>query len=414
MEAQKQNFDWRTILLLIYSICGILFMLIGVISIQVVRVHFDPHAAIETSPLVKVLETSLMFIIAVLLVPAGWFSLQRLRNKEIPSFQFPKLHSWMWMLLVSIWLISLVLATLLYNFPGAGWFVPVFHFLSIAIPIYVYVYLLSRGITLGSKQRVWGVFGSGLLIGPAFSIVTEVALVLFSFAIVGIFLGFYPGNLESLQRTVERIQDTTDLDSLMFVIQPVARNPLTLLIGLVLFSGFVPLLEETFKSISVWLVIDKLDTPALGFALGAVSGAAFALLESLGASISPDPAWGTTLFMRAVSSMMHILAAGVVGWGIAKARVEKKYIVMIGAYLLGISIHSIWNAGVVFSLIGGMRLDMSSGNVDFFGALISVAGIGILFFMMTAMLGTLIFLSRKQAKAAWPFARIVKSEQGVK
>jgi len=394
MEAQKRSLDWRTILLLTISISGIFFMVFGAVAIQVVRVFSDPHKSIGTSTVVQPLAASIMIITALLLLPAAWFSLQRLRNKKIPSFQFPKLRPWMWVLLISIWLLALVLATLLYDAPYAGWYLPLFHFLSISIPIYTYVYILVAGISFGSKQRVWGVFGSGLLIGPALSIVTEVALVMFCLVMVGVYLGLNSGNLESLQRVLERIQDAPDLDSLMFVIQPVARNPLTLVIGLVLLSGFVPFLEETFKSISVWLFVDKLDTAVQGFALGAVSGSAFALLESLGASINPDPAWGTTLFMRAVSSMMHILATGIVGWGIAKARIEKKYLVMIGAYLLAMTIHGVWNAGAVFSLIGGMQLSMSPGNVDFFGSMVSVVGMGILVFMLVVMLGMLIFLSR--------------------
>jgi len=393
-----------------FSICGILFMVIGAVAIQVVRVFSDPHKSIGTSPVVQALAASIMIITALLLLPAAWFSLQRLRNKEIPSFQFPKLLPWMWVLLISIWLLTLVLATLLYDAPYAGWYLPLFHFLSIAIPIYTYVYFLVAGISFGSKQRVWGVFGSGLLIGPALSIVTEIAIVLFSLVIVGIYLGLNSGNLESFQRVLERIQDAPDLDSLMFVIQPAARNPLTLVIGLVLLSGFVPFLEETFKSISVWLFVDKLDTSVQGFALGAVSGSAFALLESLGASINPDPAWGTTLFMRAVSSMMHILATGIVGWGIAKARIEKKYLFMIGAYLLAMSIHGVWNAGAVFSLIGGMQLSMSPGNVDFFGSMVSVVGMGILVFMLVAMLGMLIFLSRNLKKTDLPSSSYGKQE----
>ena len=286
MQPPKQSSDWRTILLLIFSIGGILVMLMGAITTQVMGFFPDPESSVETSPLVRALVTSLMVTTALMLLPAGWLSLQRLRHQEIRPFQFPKFRPWMWVLYVLIWLLSLVLATLLFDAPSAGWYVPLFHFLSIALPVFAYVYILTGRISIGSNQRVWGVFSAGLLISPALSIVAEVALVLFSLVIVGIIIGFNPENLGTFQRTIERIQAATDLDSLMFVIQPVARNPLTLVVGLVLLSGFVPFIEETFKSVGVWLVFDKLETSAQGFALGAVSGAAFAFLESLGASSS--------------------------------------------------------------------------------------------------------------------------------
>ena len=411
MQPPKQSSDWRTILLLIFSIGGILVMLMGAITTQVMGFFPDPESSVETSPLVRALVTSLMVTTALMLLPAGWLSLQRLRHQEIRPFQFPKFRPWMWVLYVLIWLLSLVLATLLFDAPSAGWYVPLFHFLSIALPVFAYVYILTGRISIGSNQRVWGVFSAGLLISPALSIVAEVALVLFSLVIVGIIIGFNPENLGTFQRTIERIQAATDLDSLMFVIQPVARNPLTLVVGLVLLSGFVPFIEETFKSVGVWLVFDKLETSAQGFALGAVSGAAFAFLESLGASISPDPAWGATLFMRAVSSMMHILATGFVGWGIARARIEKKYLGMIGFYLLAMTIHSLWNAGAVLSVIGGMRLAISFENIDIFGGMIMVAGVGILLFMMAAMPGAMIFLNRKLGMASGRSEPVVDQEQ---
>ena len=411
MQPPKQSSDWRTILLLIFSIGGILVMLMGAITTQVMGFFPDPQSSVETSPLVRALVTSLMVTTALMLLPAGWLSLQRLRHQEIRPFQFPKFRPWMWVLYVLIWLLSLVLATLLFDAPSAGWYVPLFHFLSIALPVFAYVYILTGRISIGSNQRVWGVFSAGLLISPALSIVAEVALVLFSLVIVGIIIGFNPENLGTFQRTIERIQAATDLDSLMFVIQPVARNPLTLVVGLVLLSGFVPFIEETFKSVGVWLVFDKLETSAQGFALGAVSGAAFAFLESLGASISPDPAWGATLFMRAVSSMMHILATGFVGWGIARARIEKKYLGMIGFYLLAMTIHSLWNAGAVLSVIGGMRLAISFENIDIFGGMIMVAGVGTLLFMMAAMPGAMIFLNRKLGMASGRSEPVVDQEQ---
>jgi hypothetical protein len=318
----------------------------------------------------------------------------------------------MWVLYVFIWLLSLILATLFYDAPSAVWYVPIFHLLSIALPVYALVYILVGHISFGSKKRVWGVFSAGLMIGPALSIVAELVLVLFIVVIIGIFLGINPENLESFQRLLEQIQDAPDLDGLMFLIQPVARNPWTLVIGLVVLSVFVPFLEETFKSIGVWLVFDKLETSVQGFALGAVSGAAFALLESLGASITPDPTWWVGLSMRAVSGMMHILAAGVVGWGIAKARIEKRFLGMIGFYLLGMSIHSLWNTGAVLSIIGGLRLTISFENIDVFGAMIMIVGVCILFFMLVAMLGTMIFLNRKLARSAVLSASILDQEQG--
>jgi RsiW-degrading membrane proteinase PrsW (M82 family) len=60
---------------------------------------------------------------------------------------------------------------------------------------------------------------------------------------------------------------------------------------------FVPAIEELFKPLGVWLLGNKLDSPALGFALGALSGASYALIETIGVS-GQGGEWASLLFTR--------------------------------------------------------------------------------------------------------------------
>jgi RsiW-degrading membrane proteinase PrsW (M82 family) len=142
-------------------------------------------------------------------------------------------------------------------------------------------------------------------------------------------------------------------------------------------------------------VANRIQTPAQGFALGALSGAGFALAESLSASLTADDTWAVTLSVRAISGSMHMLASGLVGWGIAWASLEKRYFRFIGMLLLAILLHSVWNAGAVFSVWGGLRVMLAMPGVDVLGTILAAGGMGLLFFLMTGMFVAIFILNRR-------------------
>ena len=153
----------------------------------------------------------------------------------------------------------------------------------------------------------------------------------------------------------KQIEQAPDIDRMIYLVGPYLKSPLTLLAALTFLSFLVPIIEESAKTLGVWLVFSRIATPAQGFAIGVLSGAGFALAESLSASLTADGSWAVTLGVRAISGSMHMLASGLAGWGIAYARLEKRYVRMVGMLLLAMFLHSAWNAGAVFSVWGGAR-----------------------------------------------------------
>jgi PrsW family intramembrane metalloprotease len=90
---------------------------------------------------------------------------------------------------------------------------------------------------------------------------------------------------------------------------------------------------------------------------------------------------------------MHMLATGLLGWGIAYARLEKRYLRLIGMMLLAMSLHAAWNAGAVLSVWGGARVMLAMPGIDFLGTVSAVTGAGLLFFMMAGMFVTFFILN---------------------
>jgi RsiW-degrading membrane proteinase PrsW (M82 family) len=197
-----------------------------------------------------------------------------------------------------------------------------------------------------------------------------VALILL--IIIGVFMGLDPGRLAAIQSLAGQLQNITSQEQAITLLAPIFSNPLTLVVGLFFLSLVTPLAEEIAKSLPVWLGWRQLTSPAQGFALGALSGAGFGLMEGLFVSITPGETWGATLAVRAASSSMHIITAGLVGWGIGKAAQQKRVLPALGGYALGITIHGIWNACVVVMVYASGRTVLSGASPDMVTVLFAV------------------------------------------
>jgi len=125
---------------------------------------------------------------------------------------------------------------------------------------------------------------------------------------------------------------------------PYLSNPWLIGIGIGYIAIIVPLIEELFKPLAVWLFGRKLTSPVQGFVLGMLSGAAFSIFESLNASADGSAAWAVIASARAGTGILHIVTSGLMGWGIASAFSEKRYGRLAACYGTAVLLHGVWNA----------------------------------------------------------------------
>ena len=104
----------------------------------------------------------------------------------------------------------------------------------------------------------------------------------------------------------------------------------------------VPLIEEAIKPVGVWLLAGRQLEPAAGFAAGLLSGAGYAVIESLLLTTSGQE-WAYLVFARIGTGAVHILTGGLVGWALVQAWNEGSYIRLGAIYLLAVLIHGTWN-----------------------------------------------------------------------
>jgi len=182
------------------------------------------------------------------------------------------------------------------------------------------------------------------------------------------------------------------------LLTPYFSKPGLILLILSYFSLFVPMIEEMVKPLGVWLFGARIDSIAQGFALGALSGAGYALVETFGVS-GQVTEWATLLTTRIGTGMLHITTSALMGGGIVAMRQHRRYLYAIAIYLLAILLHGLWNmAAVIYSLSSSGILPSQSINLYPIetGAL---AGMQIL---TAIFLGILFFNNRKHRNTNLP------------
>jgi hypothetical protein len=280
----------------------------------------------------------------VLLIPSLGFALLRLLNKPIP-FNLPlRFPLWIILLLPPIlllghWAVGIEVASIL--------ILPFLHVLAAGVSVAWLLSIGLRGLSVGSSQRAWGIFNLGLVGAPLLSLIAEFV------ALIGFGMLYLLLNPELLDVILELspTMSTQAPEQFLEQIESYLLQPSTLYLALLFGALVVPLLEELFKPIGVWLLVGRKPTPAQGFAAGLLSGAGFALFEnfSLGASAGDD--WAMIVVARIGTSLIHIVTTGLIGWALSLAWTQKRYLKLALSYFVAVALHALWNGTVILTAI---------------------------------------------------------------
>jgi RsiW-degrading membrane proteinase PrsW (M82 family) len=382
----KAGRDWRSILLAIASTGGAIMAVALAVIVVVIQAAMTLRGDRQSPPLIEgVLLASAILFVGALLIPAAYFSIQRLIGEEVTVNATKPMNVAVGLLLAFAWLGISVLTQIFYGNTFLRWITPPLYILSIGLPVYFFARLAIGGLNAGSKQRTWGALGTGMILGPSLASFIELMLVVLLLFGVAAYLAFHPELMSVFNTIKAQINNTSNPDDILTLLSPYLLNPIVIALALLFFSVIAPVVEETAKSLTVWTVFDDLSSPAQGFVIGALSGAGFGLVESLLASVQPDSSWATTLIVRGGSTMMHIVAASLTGWGIACFRTTKRPGRMIGMYALAMFLHSLWNACVILIVTGSVRTALSTHQENILGMAFIIFGIAILTIIALSM-----------------------------
>ncbi len=306
------------------------------------------------------------FLVALLNIPALRYSLERLSGRPAPKGT-PQAGWRNASLALVLWAVVVAGAGLLASDLNALTVIllPPLGLLAAGIPVWWLIELGRRGLHT-SPQRLWGTVTATLVATMPVVILAEVT----GFLIIGTLLLAWlasssPDLIRQLQELVILIGNGGAApEALIRTLSPYLERPGIILAGLAIFGLIMPLAEELFKTLALWFIPGKRVSEAEGFSLGLVAGGTFALIETLNtlpAMIGQE--WAFLILARAATSLLHITCGGLVGWGLASAWQNERYLRLGGLFLLAVVIHGTWNLFVQFSaiqeLIPRLPIDLS-------------------------------------------------------
>jgi hypothetical protein len=294
-------------------------------------------------------------LIFLLLMPSTILAAIRLMGKSIPEWHFPQLFR----VANACFLMVPVLIVIGYFVSGhaalATILLPLLQLAVVAFPLLWMLVTGRRNFPSGSSQHDWGIFSFSVTVTmPLIIVIESVLIVGIIVGVLAIFAVLSPEILQQFSSTLDRLMNASvDRETVLRILRPYLGQPAVIYFLIAITAGVIPLLEELFKPLALWCFAGRPFTPRDGFVGGMICGAAFALIESLGALSSPAPeSWAVIAIGRIGTGILHITASGLVGWGMAKAWHEGKYGSLAASYLAAVSLHSLWN---ISALMTGLR-----------------------------------------------------------
>jgi len=219
----------------------------------------------------------------------------------------------------------------------------------------------------GSQARKWRIFGFSLTIMPVLVIFIEILVFLLMAVFGGLWIVYRMSinpqlEIEFMFLVNQLSLSMGDLDRISLLLEPYILQPSVIFWVFAIFSGIIPLIEEIIKPIALWSLAGRNISPQEGFVGGLLCGAGFAIMENLLylRIVVTAEEWLIMSIGRTGPASLHMLASGLVGWGLARTWRDGKWLPLIMTTLGSFLLHGIWNA---MALLSGV-VPLVNGNLE--------------------------------------------------
>jgi hypothetical protein len=328
---------------LLFALSGLFLLAIGLLM------SFAALAALLTGEPVQVAQT-IFFVAfgfeAVLLFVAAFFLLQKTLHKPVADqtswVSVSPLHISAGILIAAV---AILLGGLVGGIETVNWLLlPLLTIPAIVLPLGVLLGLGTHKLPLGTRWQTWSVLGLSMTLSPLLLLALEAVVGLILIIVLAAYLSLQPELVSELQALARQMTILgPQSDAALDLLSPFLTKPAVIITALIYIAILVPVIEELVKPLGVWLLAGRLNSIAQGFTLGALSGAGYGLIETVGVSGQTGD-WASLLFTRIGTGLLHITTSALMGAAIVLAWRERKYLRLIGTYLLAILLHGLWNA----------------------------------------------------------------------
>lgn len=404
----NQPAQWPSILQLTFSLLAFLGLFsLGLFQIAAGLIGILGGEAPLEDTTTFFLAAAAMIFASALVLPSAFFALARLRNWQLAEPAWLKALMWPFRNAWSLLLIAPIVVGLGYlvtNYTRLSWLLlPPIHLAAAGIPVLFLVYLATLGKNLGSPQRRWGAMAAGFILGPLIAIILEIMALIAGVIAFMVYVIANPALTAEIEALVMKLSIAGTSEQLMLqALSPYLVKPAVIASILFGMAVVVPLIEEAVKPVAVWLLAGKNLTPSQGFALGAISGAGFALYENLAISITGEM-WAAVIVARVGTAVLHILTTSLTGWALAASWRDRRYLRLLPVYLLAVGIHGLWNGIAVAA--GIRQFDVQGPLQDGWVGQVITASPAALVIIVVLMFGLLLALSLRLRSANHPAPR---------
>ncbi len=361
VSSPKLPLHWSSLLQLVFSAMAAI-LLFGVASFFVITGFSQVFAGGINSPdsVQPFMYAGSLAFAGVLVIPSAWYAWRNLAKPGIEPASRPESRNFSLILTVVVLVVmsgTLLLGNWVSQNDHIAWFMlPFLNIIATGLPALWVVYFGTRGLLPNKPRYKWGVFASGLILGPFIILILELILLLRVGILVFVWIMLNPSMSTQLNSLVFRLQNgVPDTQTIIKTFLPFLLNPVVIFIGFATISALVPIIEETFKPLGVLFLAGQKITPAQGFGFGVLSGAAFGLFENLGNTSSGGTSWALLAGSRISTLLLHSFTAGLVGWALASAWTQRRFLRLAVSFTIAVLIHGTWNGLAVLSAAGSLE-----------------------------------------------------------
>lgn len=344
--------SWQSVLFLIFSSLGVLLGLGGAAVLAFLGLL--ALASGETEGVQQATGAmglaAAAGLVAVVSLPGVVQSYQAWRGRARPM---RPLGRWLPALTLGmlVWPLLVALYSALEKVAVAWLLLPPLLLVGALVPLLWFLHLGGYGLALDWESDWWGTISTSLAVTMPLILIVEVGLFVILGLIALVWVAARPDVAQQLQNLFSTLE-TVDPRVLEAYLQDLFARPGVITLTLLVVAGAIPLIEELLKPLALWTFAGRKITPAQGFLLGMLAGACFALLENLSA-LSGIAGMGSlpTLIGRLGTGLLHMTTTGLVGWALAAAWQGGRPWRVVGAYLLAVALHGLWNT---FGLLLGI------------------------------------------------------------
>lgn len=395
-QPLRSQFNWPSLIQLLLSALTA-FVLLGVAALIAVisAAQYFSQGSGSSDPTQSFMIAASLAFAGVLVLPSAWYAWKRFTFPGSEPVPQPE-RRWFALILTLLVLVLVAGALLLGNWVSqnnrlAWLLLPPLNIIATGLPALWLVYIGTRGLLSASPSRRWGVFASGLVLGPGIILILELLVLIGIGILAKLWTVLDPNIAIQFNSLVFSLQNgAPNQDAILRTLLPFLQHPGVLLVAFAFISLIVPMIEEAFKPIGVWFLAGQKLTPAQGFAYGILSGAGFGLFENLGNTSAGGETWAILASTRISTLLLHSLSAGLVGWALASAWSQKRYLRLGITYAFAVFLHGLWNGmavlGSVSSLDGLTNISIPASLVQI-GSLSSIGIVALGAFNLVLYIG---------------------------